>query len=84
MMKTIYSVQIQGTLIFTASTRCLKILNVKSIFNTVKNFKAHSVFQGKCKVAQNPVNGKIIFNPVKISRENSVFSFISIQRGRLS
>jgi len=25
---------------------CSKILNVKDIFNTVKNFRAHSVFQG--------------------------------------
>jgi len=29
-----------------------KILNVKSILNTMRNFRANSVFQDKCKVAQ--------------------------------
>jgi len=30
--------------VFRASTSCTKILNVKSIFNTVKNLRIHSVF----------------------------------------
>jgi len=34
-------------LFFRASVSCSKLLNVKSIFNTVKNFTANSVFQGK-------------------------------------
>jgi len=42
-----------GLKIFRASASCSKILNVKSIFNTVKNFRAHSVFQGKCKLLKN-------------------------------
>ena len=33
------------TLCFRASVNCSKILNVKSIFNTVKNFRANSVFR---------------------------------------
>jgi len=33
---------------------CTKILNAKSIFNTVKIFRAHSVFQGKRKLLKNP------------------------------
>jgi len=32
------------SLFFRASTSCSKILNVKSIFNIVKNFRANSVF----------------------------------------
>ena len=42
----------EHSLLFSASASCSKILNVKSIFNTVKNFKANSVFQGKRRVAQ--------------------------------
>ena len=37
---------------FRACASCSKIVNVKSIFNTVKIFRASSVFQGKRKVAQ--------------------------------
>ena len=33
-------------LFFRASTSCSKILNVKTIFNTVKNFRENSVFRG--------------------------------------
>jgi len=33
------------TLFFRASTTCSKILNVKSIFNTVKKFRENSVFR---------------------------------------
>jgi len=33
---------------------CSKILHVKSIFNTVKNFRTHAVFQGKRKLLRNP------------------------------
>ena len=38
------------TLFFRASASHSKILNVKIIFNTVKIFRAHSVFQGKRKL----------------------------------
>ena len=37
-------------LFFRARTSCSKILNVKTIFNAVKIFRANSVFQGKCKL----------------------------------
>ena len=37
-------------LFFRASTNCSKILNVKTIFNAVKIFRANSVFQDKCKL----------------------------------
>jgi len=37
--------------VFKASASCSKFLNDKKYFNTVKNFKANSVFQGKRKVA---------------------------------
>jgi len=36
---------------------------MKSIFNTVKNFRANSVFQGKNKLLKNPERWKI-FNAV--------------------
>jgi len=49
-----YSEKFQGTLFFGASASCSKILNVKRIFNTVKNFRAHSAFQGKRKLLKNP------------------------------
>jgi len=48
-----YSEKFQDTLFFRASASCSKILNVKSIFNTVKNFRANSVFQGKRKLLKN-------------------------------
>jgi len=45
----------RATLFFRASASCSKILNDKKyIFNTVKNFKANSVFQGKRKFLKNP------------------------------
>jgi len=46
------------TLSFRASTSCTKILNVNSIFNTVKIFKANSVFRASTKLLKYPVNGK--------------------------
>jgi len=49
--KTVNSEQ---TLLFRASASCSKILNVKSRFNTVKNFRANSDFQGKRKLFKNP------------------------------
>ena len=58
---------------FRASVTCSIILNVESIFNAMKNFRAHSVFQGKRKVAQKSWMAKNIFNTVKIFRANSVF-----------
>jgi len=38
------------TLLFRASTSSSKVLNVKTIFNAVKIFRASSVFQGKGKL----------------------------------
>jgi len=50
-----YSEKLQGTLCFSGQAQmCSKILNVKSIFNTVKIFRAHSVFQGKRILLKNP------------------------------
>jgi len=43
---------------FRASAICSKILNVKRIFNTVKNFRGSSVFQGKRKSLKNPEQWK--------------------------
>jgi len=40
------------TLFFRASTSCSKILNVKTIFNTVKMFRA-TLFSGQAQVVQN-------------------------------
>ena len=37
---------------FRASVSCSKILNAKSVLNTVKIFRANSVFQGERRVAQ--------------------------------
>jgi len=53
------------TLVFRGSASCSKILNDKIYLNTGKNFRATSVFQGKCKLLKNV---KSIFNTVKISR----------------
>ena len=55
---------------FTASASCSKILNVKSILNTMKNVRANSVFQGKRRVAQKSWMVRNIFNTVEILREN--------------
>jgi len=50
-----YNTVISGhTLFFRASTNCSKMWMVKNIFNTVKIFRANSVFQGKCKLLKNP------------------------------
>jgi len=46
--------------VFRASASCSKILNVKSIFNTVKIFRAHAVFQGKRRLLKNPESQKYI------------------------
>jgi len=40
------------TLFFRASTSCSKILNVKSIFNTVKNFRENSVFRASASYSE--------------------------------
>jgi len=37
-----------------ASASCSEILNEKKYFNTVKNFRAYSVFHGKRKLLKNP------------------------------
>ena len=46
--------------VFRASASCSEILNVKRISNTVKSFRAHSVFQGKRKLLKNPECKKYI------------------------
>jgi len=60
------------TRFFRASASCSKIVNVKSIFNTVKNFKANSIFRVSASCS-NILKDKKYFNPVKIFRANSVF-----------
>jgi len=44
----------QGNSVFRASVCDSKLQNNKNIFNTVKNFRASSVFQGKRKLLKNP------------------------------
>jgi len=39
--------------VFRASASCSKFLNDKNYFNTVKNFRANFVFQGKSKLLKN-------------------------------
>jgi len=59
------------TLFFRASTSCSKVLNVKTIFNAMKIFRASSVFQGKGKLFKilkdkntfNTVNSGNIWRP---------------------
>ena len=46
--------------IFRASTSCSKILNEKKKYIQCSEFRAHSVFQGKCKLLKNPENKKHI------------------------
>ena len=48
-----YSEKFQGKLCFQGKRKLLKILNVKSIFNTVNNFRATLFFQGKRKLLKN-------------------------------
>jgi len=43
---------------FRASASCSKILNAKSILNTVKNFRANFAFHGKRKSCSKILNGK--------------------------
>ena len=47
-----YSKKFQGNC-FQGKRKLLKILNVKSMFNTVKNFRATLFFQGKRKLLKN-------------------------------
>ena len=56
MIKNIYSIQwIQGTLYFSGQVQVAKkSWMVKNIFNTVKNFRANSIFQGKRKLLKIP------------------------------
>jgi len=63
------------TLFFRVSASCSKILNVKSRFNTVKNFRTNSVFQGKRKAAScsKTLNLKKYIQYSKNFRANSVF-----------
>jgi len=60
MIKKKYSTQwIQGTLCFSGQAQVApKSWMVKNIFNTVKHFRANSVFQGKRKLLKNPERWK--------------------------
>jgi len=69
--KYIFNTVNSGRSLFSrASESYSKILNGKSIFNTVKNFRANSDFQGKRRVAQKSWMVRNIFNTVKILRGN--------------
>jgi len=57
------------TLFFRASASCSKILNVKSIFNTVKIFRANTVFRTSASCSKTLKDIKY-FNEVKNFREN--------------
>jgi len=57
-------VNLGHTLFFRASASCSNILNVKSIFNIVKIFRANSVFHCKLRIAQNSWMVRNIFNTV--------------------
>jgi len=59
------------TLLFRASTSCSEILNLKTIFNAVKIFRANSVFQGKRRLYKNLNDKKYI--QYSEFRANSVF-----------
>jgi len=48
-----YSENFQGKLCFQGKRKLLKILTVKSIFNTAKTFWATLFFQGKRKLLKN-------------------------------
>jgi len=72
--KNIYSMQwIQGTLFFRASASCSNILNVNSIFNTVKNIREKYVFQGKRRVAQKSWMVRNVFSIQWKLSEETVF-----------
>ena len=59
--KHIQCSKIRATLFFRARANCSKILNDKKyIFNTVKIFRAHSLFQDKCKLLKTPECKKYI------------------------
>jgi len=77
MVKNIFSMHfIQGTLFFRANASCSKILNDKKYFNTVENFGATRVFQGKTKLLKYPECKSIAYSispTVKNSWANSVF-----------
>jgi len=55
MVKNIFNAlkKFRGNSVFKASASCSKILNVKSIFNTEKIFRATLFFQGKRKLPKN-------------------------------
>jgi len=58
--------------VFRASASCSKILNVESIFNTVKIFRTHSVFRASASCSK-ILNVKSIFDTVKNFRAHAVF-----------
>ena len=62
------------TLLFRASANCWKILNAKRIFNTVKNFRANSVFWASASCSKILWDTKY-FNAVNLKKykPNSVF-----------
>jgi len=59
-------------LFFRAGISCSKILKVKSIFTTVKIFRANSVFRASANSSK-ILKDKKYFNAVKIFWANSVF-----------
>jgi len=61
----------EHSLFLRASASCSKILNVKSVFNRVKNFRG-SCFQGKRKLLK-ILNVRSIFNTVKKFRATLIF-----------
>jgi len=53
--KYIFNTVNSGHTVFQGKRKLLKILLlVKHIFDAVKNFRANSLFQGKCKLLKNP------------------------------
>jgi len=66
-MHTVFStVNLGHPLLFRASTNSSKLLNVKSIFNTVKKFQGNSVFRASASCSKILNDKKYIFNTVKI------------------
>ena len=69
---TFSTVNLGHPLLFRTSASCSKLLNVKSIFNTVKNFRATLFFRASASCSK-ILNDKKYFNTVKNSRETLPF-----------
>ena len=61
------------TLFFRTSTSCSNILNVKTIFNTVKNFRENSVFRASASCSK-VLKDKKYFSTVKSFRATPLFT----------